>query len=64
VVAIPLSFPAQRVETSVVWRRDDQRAVVAAFVEVARSLFAAETEASGVRRQGALLPKAGRSGDT
>jgi DNA-binding transcriptional LysR family regulator len=64
VVALPLSFPAQRVETSVVWRRDDQRAVVAAFVEVARSLFAAETEASGVRRQGALLPKAGRSGDT
>jgi DNA-binding transcriptional LysR family regulator len=46
VTAVPISSPPDRLETSVVWREDDDRAVVAAFVDVACSLFSDRPAAS------------------
>jgi DNA-binding transcriptional LysR family regulator len=39
VAAVELSEPVDRLETSLVWRADDTSATVAAFLEVARSVF-------------------------
>jgi DNA-binding transcriptional LysR family regulator len=50
VTAVPISSPPGRVETSVVWRKDDDRAVVAAFIDVARSLFSDEPAATATGR--------------
>jgi len=41
VTAVRISAPPDPLETYLVWRRDDDRAVLAAFVDVARSVFAA-----------------------
>jgi DNA-binding transcriptional LysR family regulator len=37
--AVPLSEPQEHLETSLIWRTDDPSPTLAAFVEVARSLF-------------------------
>jgi DNA-binding transcriptional LysR family regulator len=50
VTAVPISSPPDHLETSVVWREDDDRAVVAAFVDVARSLFSDESAATPTGR--------------
>jgi DNA-binding transcriptional LysR family regulator len=39
VVAVELSEPEQQLETNLVWRADDPSATMAAFLEVARSVF-------------------------
>ena len=39
VVALPLSEPREQLETDVVWRSDDSSPTLAAFLEVARSVF-------------------------
>jgi DNA-binding transcriptional LysR family regulator len=39
-VAVPLGAPVERLETHVVWRRDNRSPTVAGFVEVARTAFA------------------------
>ena len=46
VVALRLSEPVDELETAILWRKDDTSAVVAAFREVARTLFHAERPAS------------------
>jgi DNA-binding transcriptional LysR family regulator len=45
-IAVELSDPADHVETAVVWRKDDASASVAAFREVARTVFAVEPGAA------------------
>jgi DNA-binding transcriptional LysR family regulator len=50
IAAVPISSPPDRVETSVVWRTDDDRAVVAAFIDVARSVFSDQPAATATGR--------------
>jgi DNA-binding transcriptional LysR family regulator len=45
VVAVPVSEPSERLETSAVWRPDDTSPTVAAFLKVARAVCAPEPAA-------------------
>jgi DNA-binding transcriptional LysR family regulator len=47
VAAVALSEPPDRLETDLVWRADDSSATVAAFLEVARSVFEPPSPTSG-----------------
>jgi hypothetical protein len=40
VVAIPISAPADLLETELVWRTDDESRIVAALLEVSGNVFA------------------------
>lgn len=44
-VAVPISEPADRLETQLVWRTDNKDARLAAFVEVSGDVFADALEA-------------------
>jgi hypothetical protein len=44
-VAVPISEPADRLETQLAWRTDNKDARLAAFVEVSGDLFADALEA-------------------
>lgn len=45
VVAVPVSEPSERLETSLVWRPDDASPTVAAFLKIAREVCAPEAAA-------------------
>jgi DNA-binding transcriptional LysR family regulator len=47
-VTVPLSEPAARVETTMVWRMDDPHPAAAAFRDVARRVYAPETAGGAV----------------
>src|SRR5262245_11248285 len=49
-VAVPLTEPAGTLETQVVWRSDDTRASLRAFVEVASGVFAPPLPVTGAAR--------------